>query len=127
MKSALLALVAALAVGCATGNAEWRRDSYDDTLIWVGAGDGQCSDPAPFTSLRACLLHDAGYELGRRSRCREDSEGYGSEQARLVADLVLAQQLAQDGYPEFWVMTYFWAVRLGAWPSWYRACEVSDG
>ena len=111
-----LTLAALLALGCATGNADWRRESYDTTVEWVGAGDGRCSDPAPFTSIRACLLHDAAYEIARR---HPESAELSSEQARLVADLHLAAQMAADGWPEIWVWIYYHAVRLGGWWSFH--------
>jgi hypothetical protein len=109
-----------LCVGCATGNSDWRVEAVGTTVLLRDAGDGRCSPPAPFTSLRACMIHDAAYELARVSRC----EGLGddslhSEQARLVADLVLAQQMAADGWPELWVGVYYRAVRLGSWWTWH--------
>lgn len=111
----------ALALGsCAFGDATWRRDSYLTTVAMRDAGDGRCSDPAPWTSWRACLNHDLAYEAARRSRCRGvDDPVLTSEQARLVADLGLAQQLAQDGYGELWITGYYLAVRWGGWWGWH--------
>jgi len=118
------ALFVLLISGCAFGSAQLREDSYRNTVLWARAGDGECSDPAPYTSIRACLIHDAAYALGRMYRCIDDPEGYGTEQSRLVADYGLAQQMALDGYPEGIIELYFRAVRIGAWPSWYlRTCE----
>jgi hypothetical protein len=116
---AIVALVAVLAA-CATGNADWRRESYlYGHLELQHAGDGRCSDPAPYTSIRACLVHDAAYEMARRFRCTDDPLGYSSAQSRLIADLLLAANMAQDGYPQWWVATYYYAVRVGGiWP-WY--------
>ncbi len=116
-----LALALVLVVGCATGNRDWRRASYDTTVALRHAGDGRCSDPAPFVSFRVCLIHDAAYELARRARCTGHELALASEQARLAADLDLARGMAADGYPEWWVVVYFAAVRLGAWPTWHFA------
>ena len=118
---ALLAVALATLVACATGNADWRRESYRTTVELRDAGDGRCSDPAPFTSLRACLIHDAAYETARRIRCedREDLDALASEQSRLAADYQLAAQMALDGYPEWWVEVYRVAVRVGGVWSWH--------
>ena len=106
------------------GHQGW-RDQAHTTVVWVGAGDGRCSDPAPYTSFAACLGHDAAHELARQSRCDGDPEGYTTEQSRLIADTNLASQMAQDGIPEFWVSVYYVAVRMGGWWSWHFAgdCE----
>ena len=120
------ALLACLVLaGCAMGNRDWRRASYRTTVELRDAGDGRCSDPAPYTSLRACLIHDAPYQLARDYRCKQlGSPEQTSEQARLIADYQLAAQMAYDGYPEWQVRAYFEAVRLGGWVSWhYGGCE----
>jgi hypothetical protein len=115
-----VALLALLLGGCALGNAQWREESYQTTVWLRGAGDGQCSDPAPYTSIRACLLHDAAYSVARRQRCADLGDpGLASEQSRLIADLTLAQQMAMDGYPEAIVGLYYRSVRLGAWWTWH--------
>ena len=120
--STAISLALLLLVGCvAPGNYEDRARSYNTTVELRGAGDEQCSNPAPFISFRACLVHDAAYELARKTRCREgdDPFNYTTEQARFIADLNLAYTMAQDGYPEWWTATYFIAVRLGGWWPWY--------
>lgn len=127
-------LAASLLLACAFGNAEWRELSHQNQaeVRWAQAGDQRCSDPAPFVSIRACLVHDAGYELARRIRCGKGTPNLkdeASEQARLVADYHLAAQMAADGYPEFLIETYRIAVRLGGWKPWYfgDCMEDKDG
>lgn len=121
------ALLVATVAGCAFGQAEWRRESYDTTVVLRGAGDARCSDPAPWTSFRACLVHDAAYELARRERCAgRDAPEHTSEQARLAADLALAHQLALDGYGELWVTVYYLAVRWGGWAPWHVGSCARD-
>lgn len=106
--------------GCAFGNEDWRKNSYNTTVELQKAGDERCSSPAPWVSFRACLIHDAAYETNRRFRCRGDyNQENTSEQARLVADLILAQQMALDGYGELWTTAYYESVRLGGWIPWY--------
>lgn len=119
MRAALVIVALALSA-CSFGNAQWRRDSYDTTVELHDAGDQRCSDPAPWTSFRACLGHDAAYQVARNYRCRGDHDArYTSEAARFAADLTLAQQMALDGYGELWTMLYLYAVRWGGWVPWY--------
>lgn len=114
------AAIAALAllVGCATGNPDWRRRATA-SVEWSWVGDGRCSDPAPYTSLVACMAHDSAYETARLARCNGWDPELHSEQARLEADADLARQMARDGVPELWVSVYYVAVRLGGWRSWH--------
>jgi len=114
-----------LATGCALGSPGWREASQA-RVEWIGAGDGRCSDPAPYTSLDACLSHDAAYELARRSRCPGWDPIYGTEQSRFVADSGLLNQMAQDGTPEFWAAMYYIGVRLAGWPTWHFSKETCE-
>lgn len=118
-------LVCVLLTGCAFGNADWRRESYNVEVRLRGAGDERCSSPAPWTNFRACLGHDAAYESARRARCRGSKDPtLVSEQARLVADYDLAKEMAADGYGEVWIELYREAVRRGGWWAWYfESCE----
>jgi hypothetical protein len=136
---AVLTRIAAscLALGlaaCATGDAQWRREAAQTEVYWVGAGDHQCSPPAPYTSLKACLLHDAAYELARRARScmpwldEGTRRAFTSEQARAVADAELMAKMLHDGQPELLAGLYYRFVRLGGWYSWHfgrEDCEAA--
>lgn len=119
-------------VGCALGNAEWRRQANTwEPIIPYTAGDARCSPPAPYTGVRACLAHDGAYELAReyRSGCREvpvgdSADQYTSEQIRAVRDFELAADMLRDGEPEFWAWVYLIGVRWGGWYSWYLKEET---
>jgi hypothetical protein len=116
--ASLLLVCFAAGLCCAPGNRDWRRESYETTVALRGAGDERCSDPAPWTSLRACLNHDAAYELARRTRCAGGDSDYSSAQSRFVADATLLATLAADGYPEYIATGYYLAVRVGGWWPW---------
>jgi hypothetical protein len=124
VRSALL--LALLVVGCSFGNADWRRASYNVTVDMPHSdSDHRCSDPAPWTSFRSCVLHDLAYSQARRERCHgADDPRYTSEAARFAADMTMAQQMALDGYGEVWTMAYLYGVRLGGWWTWhFQTCR----
>ena len=118
-----------LVLGCAPGNAQWRREAALTEVVWIGAGDEKCSPPAPYPSLRACLPHDSAYELARRARqCMpwlDDAEraALTSEQARAIADTNLMSAMLYDGQPGFWAGTYYRFTRWFGWYSWHFGKE----
>ena len=121
MPRPIVILLTALLCACATGDAGWRQESKA-TVVLMGewnTSDNRCSDPAPYSSLDACLGHDLAYSIARYARCNGWEPEFYSEQSRLVADSNLATQMAQDGVPEFWVSIYYTAVRWGGWYGWH--------
>lgn len=113
-----------LLTGCAMGNREWRRESYGIVVESPGAGDEQCSPPAPWTLFPACKVHDLAYEYARHVRCEGGDPVEYSQQARLVADSGLLWSLAQDGYGDLIATPYYIAVRaFGWWPWRFEGCK----
>jgi len=110
----VLSLVLLVSCQCATGVGHWWEAS--DTVLMVGAGDGQCSK-SPDIAVHCCLTHDLAYA---RSPDR-------SEQSRFIADAELLACFAYSGVPEAVASTYYAAVRQYGQESWERHSTSASG